>query len=128
LPLVQVLQVGMLTAPGELDELVVRRAGEHDRIALLEVADELVVADDLGRADEGEVLRVEIDDLPLARERLLGDLLEGADAFLLGLVELGLDAHDTERFEFFAYGFHLELLQVRRAYDRGTKAILVRPS
>src|SRR6185436_1897967 len=82
------------------------RAAHEDRIALLELRRQLVEADDLGRADEGEVLRPEVDDLPLAREALLGDLLEGRDAVFLVLVEAGLYAGDAERFELVANGFH----------------------
>ena len=63
-------------------------------------------ADDLGRADEREVLRVEVDDLPLPRERLLVDRLEGGDSVLLVLVESGLYADDVELGDFLTYGFH----------------------
>src|SRR5205085_11973010 len=44
----------------------VGRAADQDGVAILEIVLQVAVADDLGRADEGEVLRPEEDDLPLA--------------------------------------------------------------
>src|SRR5205814_9856206 len=85
----QLAQVLVLTAPAELAEFVVGRAAQQHRVALGELTRELVEADDLGRADEGEVLRPEVDDLPLAGEALLGDGLERGDAVLFVVVEAG---------------------------------------
>src|SRR5205809_4870410 len=79
-PVAELAQVLVITAPAELGELVVGRAAEQDRVALLELLRELVEADDLGRADEGEVLRPEVDDLPLAGKALFGEGLERRDA------------------------------------------------
>jgi len=60
---------------------------EH-RVALIERLVELAEGGDLGRADEGEVLRPEEHDLPLAGLALVGNLLEAS---------LGIGAH--HRFE-----------------------------
>src|SRR5690606_3930846 len=65
LPDRQLVQVGVVAAPGQLDELVVGRTAEHDGVAVFEVLAQLGEGGDFGRADEGEVLRVEEDDLPL---------------------------------------------------------------
>ena len=108
LPLRQLRQVLVLPAPGELHELVVRRAAEHDGVAVGEVLGQLGEADDLGRADEGEVLGIEVDHLPLAGEGLLVDRFERRDALFLGLVESGLDAHDVEGLQGFADGLHCD--------------------
>src|SRR5579863_8997522 len=53
-------------APRDMDELAVDRQTEKLRVAVAEVAVEGVEADDLGRADEGEVLRPGENDQPLA--------------------------------------------------------------
>ena len=53
-------------APGVVDEIGVGRRADQDRVAIGEIALEIAIADDLGRADEGEVLRPEEQDLPLA--------------------------------------------------------------
>ena len=45
----QVLQVGVVLTPGEVDELAVRRSTVDDRVAVLEVAGELAERRDLGR-------------------------------------------------------------------------------
>src|SRR4029077_20107989 len=42
--------------PGEMDEVAVGREPEQLRVAIGELAVQLVEADDLGRADEGEIL------------------------------------------------------------------------
>src|SRR4029450_8067896 len=64
--------------------------------ALLELRAQLGEFGDLGRADEGEILRIEKDHLPLAGEALLGERLESALAVLFVAVELGLHADDLE--------------------------------
>ncbi len=68
------LRVGC--TPVEVGELVVTGAAENDGVAVIELFVELAERGDLGRADEGEVLRVEEHDLPLADVRLVGDLLK----------------------------------------------------
>src|SRR5205814_8372764 len=80
------------------------------RVAGVEMLREIREADDLGRTDERGILRVEIDDLPLPRERLLVDRLERGDSVFLVLIEPGLLADDVERNEFLAYGFHAVIL------------------
>ena len=68
LPLVEALQLRVIAAPAELREFIVGRAAQDDRVTILEILRELGEADDLGRTDEREVLGIEIDDLPFARE------------------------------------------------------------
>ena len=68
----------MIAPPGELDEFIVGRAAEDDRVAIGELLAELGEFGDLGRADEGEVLRIEEDDLPLAGKALFRQRLERA--------------------------------------------------
>ncbi len=96
----------MLTAPRQLDELVVDAAAEQNRVTVFEVVRQLAELDDFRRADEGEVLRIEVDDLPLARERLLGDFLEGGLAVIFVVVESRLRSGDGECFDFIANGLH----------------------
>ena len=52
--------------PGQVAELAVDRAAEHLGAALAELLDPVAEGDDLGRADEGEVERVEEQDDVLA--------------------------------------------------------------
>src|SRR5690606_38059271 len=65
LPDRQLVQVGVVAAPGQLGELIVGRTAQNHGVAVLEVLAQLGEGGDFGRADEGEVLRVEEDDLPL---------------------------------------------------------------
>src|SRR4051812_44924992 len=67
----------MVLAPGEMDELAVGRDAVHHRVALVELLVELAEGRDLGRADEGEVLRPEEHHLPFALVGLVVDRLEG---------------------------------------------------
>src|SRR6185369_6410712 len=90
----------------ELAELVVGGTAQQHGIALGELLRQLVEAHDLGRADEGEILRIEVNDLPLAREALLRDRLEGRDAVFFVVVEPGLHANDRERFQLVANRLH----------------------
>ena len=53
-------------APGEVDVGGVGRGADQHRVAVGEILRELAIADDLGRADEGEILRPVEQDLPLA--------------------------------------------------------------
>jgi hypothetical protein len=57
--------------------LVVGRATEHDRVAVGEIAGEPAKFSDFSRANEGEVLRIEENDLPFSGKALFGDLFEG---------------------------------------------------
>ena len=86
----------MITAPAELGELVVGRTAQDDGVTFLEILREVGETDDLGRTDEREILRVEVDDLPLARERLLGERLECGIPVLFMMVEAGLHTDDVE--------------------------------
>src|SRR5690606_41530891 len=79
---------------------------ENDGVAVLEVLRELGEFGDLGRAHEGEVLRVEEDHLPLALEALIGDRLESRLAVFFMAVESRLDAADLEFGEFLANAEH----------------------
>src|SRR5260221_14274283 len=80
----------MIFPPGKERKLVVGRAAEHDRVAVSESAELLVELDDLGRANEGEILRVRVDDQPLAGVARRGHVRE-----LLTL----LDAHTRDGLE-----------------------------
>ena len=62
----QVAQVLVALAPGEVHELRVGADAVELRVAVAELLVELAEGRDLGRADEGEVLRPEEEDLPLA--------------------------------------------------------------
>jgi len=73
----QVLEVGVIVAPGQVDELAVDRHAVNHGVAILEVAIQLPEAGDFRRADKGEVLRPEEDELPLARIGLLAEVGKG---------------------------------------------------
>src|SRR6266851_4613660 len=73
----QRLQVGVVLAPGQVHELGVGRGAVEHRVAIVELAVELAEGGDLGRTDEGEILRPEEHDLPLAGIALVGNVLEG---------------------------------------------------
>ena len=105
-PVAELVQVFVVTPPAEFAELVVGAATHQHGVTLFELPRQLVEGHDLGRANEGEVLGPEIDDLPLAGKALLGQGLEGRDAVFLVLVEAGLDADDAERFELLTDGLH----------------------
>src|SRR3954470_132980 len=72
----QVTQVVVVDAPGVVDELAVGRSAENLGVAVGELAVQLAESGDLGRAHEGEVLRPEEHDQPLALERTVGELGE----------------------------------------------------
>src|SRR5882757_8901212 len=74
----QRLQVGMVLAPCQVHEFRVRRHAVDYRVALVERLVELAEGGDLGRTDEGEILRPEEHDLPFAGFALVGNLLEGS--------------------------------------------------
>src|SRR6185312_2374235 len=73
----QVLQLVLRLAPCQVYELTVDAHPENLRIARLELAIELAEGGDFRRAHEGEVLRPEEHDLPLAGEAVVGEGLEG---------------------------------------------------
>jgi len=85
-----VLHVRVVLAPGEVDEFGVGRGAVDDRVAVLEVAGEFAEGRDLGRADEGEVLGPEEDDLPFAGVVVRADRAEGG---------LGIGRDDRFQFE-----------------------------
>ena len=72
----QILQVRMMIAPGVVNEFAVGGAAEDLAIAILEFFVRFTEGSDLGRADEGEILRPEKVQLPLASVVLVGDRLE----------------------------------------------------
>src|SRR5262249_39703852 len=78
----EVPEIRMVLPPREVDEVRVGARAEDLGVALMELAVLLSELGDLGGADEGEVHGPEEDDLPLAREVLVGDVLE-----LLALLE-----------------------------------------
>src|SRR3546814_3364787 len=90
----------MVVAPGEIDELRVDRHAIDDGIAVVEVTVQLAEGSDLGRADEGEILRPEEDDLPLALVAVAGDVGEG------GLRVGGNHGLEIEGWELVADGQH----------------------
>jgi len=96
LPVIQAMEVAVIAPPAELGELVVGRTAQDDGVTFLEILREVGETDDLGRTDEREILRVEVDDLPLARERLLGERLECGIPVLFMMVEAGLHTDDVE--------------------------------
>jgi hypothetical protein len=106
LPDRQLVQVGMVAAPGQFDEFVVGRTAQHHGVAVVEITRQRGELGDLGRADEGEVLRIEEDDLPLAVEAVLGDRLERRDAVLFVAVEARLHADDLEVRQFLTDAQH----------------------
>ncbi len=61
-----------------MHELAVDADAEDLRIARFEFLVELAERGDLGRADEGEVLRPEEHDLPLSGKAIVGEGLEGS--------------------------------------------------
>src|SRR5216684_5384321 len=73
----QRLQVGVVLAPRQVHELGIGRGAVEHRVAVVELAAELAEGGDLGRTDEGEILRPEEHDLPLAGSALVGNVLEG---------------------------------------------------
>ena len=83
------VEIGMIAAPGEFAELVVGRTAENDGVAVGEFLVETAELGDLGRADEGEIFRVEIDDFPLVREARLRDFLELRNAFFFVRIKSG---------------------------------------
>src|SRR6202035_792775 len=74
----QVLQLVLLTTPGQVHELAVDADTENLRVTGLEFLIELAERGNLGRAHEREVLGPEEYDLPLALEAVLGERLERA--------------------------------------------------
>ena len=96
LPVTQLVQVRVLAAPGQLAEFIVRGTGQHDGVTVGELFSQIVEGHDLGRADEGEILRVEDDDLPLAREAFIRQRFEGAFAIFFVSVEARLHTGDFE--------------------------------
>ncbi|MCY1465331.1 hypothetical protein D9M71_834620 [compost metagenome] len=96
----------MVAAPGQLDELVVGRTAEDHGVAVFEVLAQLGEGLDLGRADEGEVLRVEEDDLPLAVKAVLRQRFERRDAVFFVVVEARLHASDLEFRQFLTDAQH----------------------
>ena len=80
-----------------MDELAVGRDAVDHRVAIGEVAVQLAEGDDLGRADEGEILRPEEYDLPLAGVGLSGDFGEcGVEVEALGPALHGLEVELRE--------------------------------
>jgi len=69
------LSAGLLD-PGVVRVLAVNRGADQHRVDLLELLHVIIERDDLGRADEGEVKRVEVEDDPLAKERGKFDVAE----------------------------------------------------
>ncbi len=95
----QLAQVRVVLAPGVVDELVVDGDAEHLGVAVGELAVEATELGDLGGADEGEVLRPEEHDAPLALVGLVVDRLErlvGVERHAGGEFVLGEVVTDSE--------------------------------
>ena len=105
-PVIQSIEILVVAAPRELDELVIGRATEQDGIAILEVVRELREAGNFGWANEREILRIKVNDFPLAGERALVDRFERADSVFFMMIKAGLDADDAKRIELLTDGFH----------------------
>lgn len=73
--------------PGELDEFIVCRAAENNRIAFPKLLDEAREHSDLRRAREGNVLRLEEAHPPLPGKARFVDCLKGRLTFFLDLIE-----------------------------------------
>jgi hypothetical protein len=73
---VDLRQVGVVVPPREVRELVVGRTADDDGVTVGEVLRLLVELDDLGGADEREVLRVGVEDQPLAGVGVVRDRRE----------------------------------------------------
>src|SRR5262249_14203408 len=99
LPDRQLVQILVIATPGELAELVVGRAAQHHGVAVLEILRQAGEFCDLRRADEGEILRIEEDDLPLAGEARLGQRLECALSLFFLNLKSGLHADDFKRWQ-----------------------------
>src|ERR1039458_7196226 len=77
----QVVQIGVMSPPGVVDELAVGAASQDLRVAILKLLVEFAEGRDLRRADEGEVLRPEEINLPLILEVLVADGLKRFSLF-----------------------------------------------
>ena len=87
----------MVAPPGELHELIVRRAAENDGVALGEILRQAREGRDFRRTNEGKVFRIEEDDFPHAWEARLAERFEGCLAVFFDLVKSRLDASHNER-------------------------------
>lgn len=103
---VQRAQFGALAAPAQLGVFIVGRTAHQHGIGVGKRFGQLVETGHLTAANGGEVLGIEVDDLPLARKTGLGEVHEGRVAVLFFMQEARLDAHDLEGFQFVADGFH----------------------
>src|ERR1700733_1866978 len=72
----QIAQLLFVLAPGEVNELAVDAHAEQLRVARLEFQVELAERGNFRRTDEGEILRPEKYDLPLAREAVVRERLQ----------------------------------------------------
>src|SRR6185437_589780 len=95
-------EIGATLPPGEVNELAVDRESEELRIAVAELARDLVEAHDLGRANEGEVLGPGEHHQPLAGIAVVACRREGR--FRIGAI----DGSQGEGGEFVADGQHVK--------------------
>jgi hypothetical protein len=111
-------QVGVRIAPRQVRVLVVGGPAEDDRVTVGEVLGVLAELDDLGRTDEREVLRVGVEDQPLAVKVLVRDLLEllaFCAANICGEIEIGeLIANGQHTFYFSPFDFLREPFTIPR--------------
>jgi hypothetical protein len=88
-----------------VDELGVGRHGQHLAVTVGKLLVQIAETLDLGRADEGEVLRVEENELPLALVRLVGDVDERV--FDLVRERAAVDSLEVELGELIANAQHV---------------------
>ncbi|MCY1171802.1 hypothetical protein D9M73_119250 [compost metagenome] len=85
-------QIGIGLAPCQVDVRGIGRSADQHRVTIFEIALQARITDDLGRADEGEILRPVEQHLPLARKGVLAERFTGGqrvDALLDGNGEIG---------------------------------------
>ncbi|ABY39672.1 Hypothetical protein, conserved [Brucella suis ATCC 23445] len=105
----QLVEILVVAAPCQLDEFIIGRTAKHNCIAIFKFRSQTRKFSDFRRADEGEVLRVEENDFPLAGEALFRHFLECRNAVFLMMVETGLYAGDLERGKLVADAEHFYL-------------------
>jgi len=99
----------VLAAPSELAELVVGGAAEHDGVAVGEILRQSRELGDLGWAYEGEILRIEEDDLPLSGKAIFRQRFEGALSFFFLQVKAGLYADNLKGRELVSNSEHTSI-------------------
>lgn len=92
----QLVEILVIATPCELHELIVGRTAQDDCVTVFEIRCKTRKFGNLGRANKGEILRVEEDNLPLVRKACFGDFFKCRNAVFFVMVETGLYAGDLE--------------------------------